>query len=126
MRAYHDEEWGIPQHDSRMLWEMLMLEGFQAGLAWIIILRKRDAFRKAFAKFDPAKVARFGAKGIARLMDDAGIVRARAKIEATIRGAQIYGEMAAAGEDFNDYCWSFTDGQIITNNGKQRFVTTPL
>jgi DNA-3-methyladenine glycosylase I len=126
MRAYHDEEWGIPQHDSRMLWEMLMLEGFQAGLAWIIILRKRDAFRKAFGKFDPNKVARFGAKDITRLMGDAGIVRARAKIEATIRGAQIYGEMAAAGESFNDYCWSFTDGKVITNNGKQRFVTTPL
>jgi DNA-3-methyladenine glycosylase I len=126
MRAYHDEEWGVPQHDSRMLWEMLMLEGFQAGLAWIIILRKRDAFRKAFAKFDPAKVAKFGAKDITRLMDDAGIVRARAKIEATIRGAQIYGEMAARGEDFNEYCWSFTNGKVIKNDGKARFVTTPL
>lgn len=79
MRAYHDEEWGVPQRDSRMLWEMLMLEGFQAGLAWIIILRKRDAFRKAFAKFDPEKVARFGKRDITRLMGDAGIVRARAK-----------------------------------------------
>src|SRR5471030_716480 len=107
MRVYHDEEWGVPQHDSRMLWEMLMLEGFQAGLAWIIILRKRDAFRKAFAKFDPKKVARFGAKDITHLMGDTGIVRARAKIEATIRGAQIYGEMAERGESFSDYCWSF-------------------
>src|SRR5579864_3249082 len=88
MRAYHDEEWGVPQHDSRMLWEMLMLEGFQAGLAWIIILRKRDAFRKAFAKFDPKKVAAFGKRDITRLMGDADIVRARAKIDATIHGAQ--------------------------------------
>src|SRR5450759_5145161 len=90
MRAYHDEEWGVPQRDSRMLWEMLMLEGFQAGLAWIIVLRKRSAFRKAFAGFNPGKVARFGKRDIGRLMADPGIIRARAKIEATIQGAQIY------------------------------------
>src|SRR5258708_16479700 len=90
LRAYHDAEWGAPQHDSRGLWEMLMLEGFQAGLAWIIVLRKREAFRKAFAGFEPKKVARFGDAQIARLMGDPGIIRARAKIEATIRGAQIY------------------------------------
>jgi DNA-3-methyladenine glycosylase I len=126
MRAYHDEEWGVPQHDSRMLWEMLMLEGFQAGLAWIIILRKRDAFRKAFAKFDPEKVARFGKRDIARLMGDAGIVRARAKIEATIRGAQLYCEMAGAGESFDDFCWSFTKGKVIKSDGRSRIVTTPL
>ena len=83
--AYHDEEWGVPLHDSRALWEMLMLEGFQAGLAWIVILRKREAFRKAFRGFDPAKVARFTAKDIERLLADPGIVRSRAKIEATIR-----------------------------------------
>ncbi len=126
MRAYHDEEWGVPQHDSRMLWEMLMLEGFQAGLAWIIILRKRDAFRKAFAKFDPEKVARFGKRDIARLMGDAGIVRARAKIEATIRGAQLYCEMADAGERFDDFCWSFTNGKVIKNDGRHLLATTPL
>src|SRR5277367_5007248 len=94
MRAYHDIEWGVPQHDSRMLWEMLMLEGFQAGLAWITVLRKREAFRKAFANFNPAKVARFGKADIARLMNNAGIIRGRAKIVATIRGAQIYCDMA--------------------------------
>ena len=126
MRAYHDEEWGVPQRDSRMLWEMLMLEGFQAGLAWIIVLRKRDAFRKAFAKFDPHKVAKFGKRDIARLMGDAGIVRARAKIEATIRGAQIYCEMEDAGQSFSEFCWSFTKGKVIKNDGKSRFVTTPL
>jgi DNA-3-methyladenine glycosylase I len=126
MRAYHDEEWGVPQRDSRMLWEMLMLEGFQAGLAWIIILRKREAFRKAFAKFDPKKVARFGRADITRLMGDAGIVRARAKIEATIRGAQIYCEMMEAGESFSDFCWSFTNGKVIKNDGRDRIVTTPL
>src|ERR1700759_5368625 len=85
MRAYHDEEWGVPERDSRMLWETLMLEGFQAGLSWIIVLRKREAFRQAFAGFDPRKVARFGDKDMERLLADPGIVRARAKIDATIR-----------------------------------------
>ena len=96
MRAYHDEEWGVPVRDSRLLWEMLMLEGFQAGLAWIIVLRKRTAFRKAFAGFDPKKVARFGTRDVTRLMADEGIIRARAKIDATIRGAQtLFGDDGA-------------------------------
>jgi DNA-3-methyladenine glycosylase I len=126
MRAYHDEEWGVPQRDARMLWEMLMLEGFQAGLAWIIILRKREAFRKAFAGFDPKKVARFGKTDVKRLMGDAGIVRARAKIDATIRGAQIFGEMEGAGESFSDFCWSFTDGKVLKGNGRIVAASTPL
>jgi DNA-3-methyladenine glycosylase I len=126
MQAYHDKEWGVPQHDARMLWEMLMLEGFQAGLAWIIILRKRDAFRKAFAGFDPKKVARFGKKDVKRLMGDAGIVRARAKIDATIRGAQIFCEMEAAGESFSDFCWAFTDGKVLKGNGRTVPALTPL
>jgi len=126
MRTYHDAEWGVPQRDPRMLWEMLMLEGFQAGLAWIIILRKREAFRAAFADFDPAKVAAFGAADIDRLMADPGIVRARAKIEATIRGAQIYLDMAARGEDFADFCWSFTGGAPIVGDGGAFVATTPL
>jgi DNA-3-methyladenine glycosylase I len=126
LRAYHDEEWGIPQHDSRMLWEMLMLEGFQAGLAWITVLRKRDAFRRAFAAFDPAKVARFGAKDVARLMNDAGIIRARAKIDATILGAQIYCEMAERDERFDDFCWSFTDGKVLRGDGRIAIATSPL
>jgi DNA-3-methyladenine glycosylase I len=126
MRAYHDEEWGVPQHDARMLWEMLMLEGFQAGLAWITVLRKRDAFRAAFANFDPAKVARFGSADVNRLMADAGIIRARAKIDATIRGAQIFCEMRDAGEAFDDYCWSFTGGAVVKNDGRTRTVTSPL
>jgi DNA-3-methyladenine glycosylase I len=126
MRAYHDEEWGVPQRDSRMLWEMLMLEGFQAGLAWSIILKKRPAFQKGFAKFDPKKVARFGKADVNRLMGDAGIVRGRAKIEATIRGAQIYCEMKDAGESFSDFCWSFTKGKVIKGDGRSRIVTTPL
>lgn len=118
MQHYHDTEWGVPLHDSRMLWETLMLEGFQAGLSWEIILRKRAAFREAFAGFDPQAVAAFGAQDIDRLMGDAGIVRARAKIEATIRGAQIYLAMQARGEDFAAYCWSFTDGKSLPGTGQ--------
>ena len=126
MRAYHDEEWGVPQRDSRVLWEMLMLEGFQAGLAWITVLKKRDAFRKAFAGFNPKKVARFGKADVKRLMGDAGIIRARAKIDATIRGAQIYCEMEKLGESFNDFCWSFTNGKVLKGDGRSRIVTSPL
>ena len=94
MEAYHDAEWGVPVRDPRMLWEMLMLEGFQAGLAWITVLRKREGFRKAFAGFDPEKVARFGARDVSRLLADDGIIRSRAKIDATIRGAQPFGDKA--------------------------------
>ena len=126
MRAYHDEEWGVPERDPRRLWEMLMLEGFQAGLAWIIVLRKREAFRKAFAGFDPKKVARFGKTDIKRLMADAGIVRARAKIDATILGAQIFSEMEERGESFADFCWSFTDGKTLKGNGRTFIASSPL
>jgi len=126
MVAYHDEEWGVPQHDSRALWEMLALEGFQAGLSWITVLRKREAFRKAFAQFDPAKVARFREKDIQRLLDNPGIIRSRAKIEAAIGGARIYCDMAERGEDFTDYCWSFTNGKVLKGNGRIVPASTPL
>src|SRR5206468_4876746 len=99
MIAYHDEEWGVPERDSRALWEALMLDGFQAGLSWLTILRKRDAFRKAFRNFDPKKVARMGEGDIARLLQNEAIIRSRAKIEATISGARICLSMAEAGED---------------------------
>lgn len=115
--AYHDEEWGVPVYDSRELWEMLMLEGFQAGLAWIVILRKRDAFRKAFKNFDPRKIARFDEEDIAHLLQDPGIVRSRAKIEATIRGARIYLAMETAGEDFSAFVWDIVGGKPIQNKG---------
>lgn len=126
MMAYHDEEWGVPQHDSRMLWEMLMLEGFQAGLSWITVLKKRDAFRKAFAGFDPRKVARFGARDVTRLMADAGIIRARAKIDASIRGAQLFCEMEDSGESFDQFSWSFTEGKVVQGNGRTVPATSPL
>jgi DNA-3-methyladenine glycosylase I len=115
LRSYHDEEWGVPQHDSRMLWEMLMLEGFQAGLSWLIILRKREAFREAFANFDPEAVAKFTEADIARLLDNAGIIRSRAKIVATIAGARIYLGMRDAGEDFSKYVWKMAGGKPIKN-----------
>ncbi len=126
MCAYHDDEWGVPQRDSRMLWEMLMLEGFQAGLAWITVLRKRDAFREAFAGFAPARVARFGERDIERLLANPGIIRARAKIEATITGARIYREMTDRGENFSDFCWSFTDGKVLKGDGRTVLASTPL
>jgi DNA-3-methyladenine glycosylase I len=121
LRDYHDSEWGVPQRDPRMLWEMLMLEGFQAGLAWITVLRKRAGFRKAFRGFVPAKVARFGERDIERLLANPGIIRSRAKIEATIRGAQLYSQM-----DFGEFCWSFTEGRTLVGDGKRVLAMTPL
>jgi DNA-3-methyladenine glycosylase I len=123
--AYHDHEWGVPQFDSRALWEMLMLEGFQAGLSWITILRKRDAFRKAFKDFDPSKVARFSEADIERLLQDPGIVRSRAKIEATIAGARIYLEMQASSENLSEFAWNFVGGKPIQSKGPVP-VSTPL
>ncbi|MGA2047737.1 MAG: DNA-3-methyladenine glycosylase I [Terracidiphilus sp.] len=125
MQAYHDEEWGVPEYDSRALWEKLMLDGFQAGLSWSIILRKREAFRKAFKGFDPHQVARFTAKDVSRLLEDPGIVRSRAKIEATISGARIYLSMQNDGEDFAATIWKLAGGKPIKNNGPIP-ATTPL
>lgn len=117
MQAYHDAEWGVPEHDARALWEKLVLDGFQAGLAWITILRKRETMRAAFAGFDPAAVARFGDADVARLLADPGIIRSRAKIDAAIASARLYCDMADRGEDFAAYCWSFTDGAVIRGDG---------
>jgi len=117
MRQYHDQEWGVPEFDSRALWELLMLEGFQAGLAWIIVLRKREAFQAGFSGFDPAKVARFGATDIERLMGEPKIIRARAKIEATIKGAQIFLEMEEAGPNLAKLAWEIVGGKPIQNTG---------
>ena len=113
--AYHDEEWGVPERDDRALFEKLVLDGFQAGLAWITILRKREAFRAAFADFDPEIVAGYGETDRARLMADAGIVRSNAKIDAAISSAKIYLAMRDAGEDFSEFCWSFTGGKPLQN-----------
>jgi len=126
MRKYHDEEWGVPERDARALWEKLMLDGFQAGLAWITVLRKRDAFRKAFAGFEPSRVARFGERDVLRLLDNPGIIRSRAKIEATLSGARIYCEMADRGEDFSTFCWSFTNGKTRKGDGRTFPARTDL
>lgn len=126
MRAYHDEEWGVPERDSRALWEKLMLDGFQAGLAWITILRKRDAFRDLFKGFDPEVVARFGEDDIQRLLGDARIIRSRAKIEATIGNARAYLAMRDAGEDFADFAWGMAGGVPIRGDGVHVPAKTPL
>jgi len=126
MRAYHDAEWGVPTHDSRALWETLMLEGFQAGLSWQIILRKRETFREAFLDFDPREIAKFGEPEIARLLENPGIIRSRAKIEATIQGARIYLAMQTAGEDFSKYVWKMAGGKPIRNETGTVPASTPL
>jgi DNA-3-methyladenine glycosylase I len=125
LREYHDREWGVPVRDSRALWEMLIVEGFQAGLSWITILRKRDAFRVAFRRFDPRAVARLGAADVARLMKNPGIVRSRAKIEAAIHNARVYLEMEAQGDDLSTLVWSMAGGAPIRNTGKMP-AQTPL
>ncbi len=126
MQAYHDEEWGVPEYDSRALWEKLMLDGFQAGLSWITILRKRDAFREAFGGFDPKIVAGFTAADVNRLLENPGIVRSRAKIEATIGGAHAYLAMQAAGEDFSKFAWDMAGGVPIQNKTGKVPAKTPL
>jgi DNA-3-methyladenine glycosylase I len=117
MRAYHDEEWGVEERDSRALWEKLVLDGFQAGLSWAVILRKREAFRAAFAGFDPEVVAGFGEADVERLLGDAGIVRSRAKIEGAIGNARAYLAMRDAGEDFSEFVWGMAGGRVIRGTG---------
>src|ERR1700704_3731681 len=113
--AYHDEEWGVPEYDDRALFEKLILDGFQAGLSWITILRKRDNFRRAFDGFEPAKIARYTPKKVEKLMQDAGIVRNRLKIEGTILSARAYLEAMEKGPGFSQLLWSFLDGKPKVN-----------
>jgi DNA-3-methyladenine glycosylase I len=126
---YHDKEWGVPVYDSRELWETLILEGFQAGLSWITVLRKRENFRKAFAAFNPEKIARYGARDVARLLADPGIIRSKTKILATIGNAQAYLAMRDQGGDFSDWVWDFAKGVPLQGNRKQGSdipASTPL
>ena len=116
--AYHDTEWGVPDYDDRALFEKLILDGFQAGLSWITILRKRDNFRKAFDDFEPAKIVRYSDKKIAALMNDAGIVRNRAKIEGTVNSAKAYLKIMEEGPGFSAFLWDFMDGKPKINNFK--------
>lgn len=111
---YHDHEWGVPQYDPRMLWEMLVLEGFQAGLSWITILRRRESFREVFEGFDPERVANWGESQINLALQNPGIIRHRGKIEATVNGARRYLEIEAS-EGFSPFLWGFVGGQPIQN-----------
>jgi DNA-3-methyladenine glycosylase I len=114
-RAYHDEEWGVPLHDDHRLFELLCLEGAQAGLAWITILRKRDGYRRAFEGWDPARIAGYGPDDQARLLNDSGIVRNRAKVRATIANAQAYLRLTDAAGSFAGHLWSFVGSAPIQN-----------
>ena len=113
--AYHDEEWGVPEYDDRALYEKLILDGFQAGLSWITILRKRDNFRRAFDGFAPEKIARYTPKKVERLMQDAGIVRNRMKIEGTVRSARAYLDIMEKGPGFSRLLWDFMGGKPKVN-----------
>ena len=123
-RAYHDEEWGVPERDPRALWEKLQLDGMQAGLSWITILRKRDSIREEFDGFDPEKLARWTPKRAEKALQNPGIIRSPKKIEAVIVNAQVYLGMMEAGEDFSDYCWGFVGGKPIVNKW-QNFREAP-
>ena len=127
--AYHDTEWGVPEYDDRALFEKLILDGFQAGLSWITILRKRDKFRKAFDDFQPAKIAGYSEKKVHTLMNDAGIVRNRSKIEGAILSAKGYLKIMEDGPGFSTFLWDFVDGRPIVNNFKTHAnvpASTPL
>jgi DNA-3-methyladenine glycosylase I len=113
--AYHDEEWGVPVHDDRTLFEFLVLEGAQAGLSWITILRKRDAYRRAFDGFDPATVARYDKRKVRSLLADAGIVRNRAKIESAVKNARAFLDVQAEFGSFDAYQWRFVEGRPLQN-----------
>ncbi|MEP0069855.1 DNA-3-methyladenine glycosylase I [Pyruvatibacter sp.] len=128
--AYHDDEWGVPEYDDRALFEKLILDGFQAGLAWITILRKRDNFRKAFHGFKPEKIARYTDKDVERLLDNEGIIRHRGKIEATIGNAKAYLEIMDKEPDgFAGYLWNYVDGTPLVSkskNWKDMPAATPM
>ena len=117
--AYHDQEWGVPLHDDRGLFEFLVLETFQAGLSWLTILKKRDNFHRAFAGFDPQRVVRFDERDRRRLLADAGIVRNRLKVDAAIANARVFLEVQAAHGSFDRWIWSFTDGRPVVNRWRE-------
>lgn len=122
--AYHDTEWGVPEYDSRALWEKLILDGFQAGLSWITILKKRDNFRKAFEGFDPEVIATWGEVEVARLVQDTGIIRHRGKIEATIKNARAWCEIEGK-DGFDQFLWRYVDGVPLQNSFKTMAEVPP-
>ncbi|MFN4023769.1 MAG: DNA-3-methyladenine glycosylase I [Hyphomonas sp.] len=117
-RHYHDTEWGVPERDPRALWEKLQLDGMQAGLSWITILRKRETIREEFDGFDPERLAGWNDARIGRALKNPGIIRSAKKIEAVIGNARLYLDMMGRGEDFSGYCWSFVGGEPIQNRWK--------
>ena len=123
---YHDEEWGVPKYDDTELFELLVLESFQAGLAWITVLKKREAFRVAFDNFDVQKVSKYDEKKIAELLSNEGIIRSKGKIVAAINNAKIYIEIQKEYGSFSNYIWSFTNNRIIKRSGSIMPVSTPL
>ncbi len=129
MLAYHDEEWGVPVHDDQRIFEFLVLESAQAGLSWSTVLKKRDNYRRAFAGFDPKKVARFDRRKIDRLLSDPGIIRNRRKVESTVSNARVFLEVQSEFGSFDSYIWSFVDGKPVRNRWKslsQIPVTSPI
>ena len=118
--AYHDTEWGVPERDDRALFEKLLLDGFQAGLSWITILRKRDNFRHAFDSFDPEKIARYDKRKTAALMKDAGIIRNRMKIDGAVQSARVWLDIMEKGPGFSSYLWDFVDGKPL--DGKRKTI----
>jgi DNA-3-methyladenine glycosylase I len=122
--AYHDKEWGVPVHDDRTLFEFLILEGAQAGLSWEIILRKRENYRVAFDQFDAAKIAKYNDKKVARLLDNAGIIRNRLKIAAAIQNARLFLEVRKEFGTFDAYIWQFVDGKSKKRKRGQAIVAT--
>lgn len=124
--AYHDEEWGIPVYDDHKLYEMFLLETFQAGLSWITILKKRESFRKAFDDFDVGKVASYGEEKIAELMQDKNIIRNRGKICAAVTNASVFLDIQKEYGSFSAYLWNFTGGKIIVNTQRELPASTPL
>ena len=126
---YHDHEWGIPLHDDDQLFELLMLEGFQAGLSWITVLKKRDNFRKAFDNFEALKIVKYDEKKVEKLMQDSGIIRNRLKIQGVVTNARLFLEIQQEFGSFNQYIWQFIEGQVLINqwdNPNQVPVSTPI
>ncbi len=117
---YHDDEWGVPEHDDQKLLEKIILDGAQAGLSWITILRKRDSYRKAFDGFDPEKIARYDQKKLDSLMQDAGIIRNKLKVNAAVTNAKAYLALQEAGKTFDETLWQFTDGKTLQNKWTQK------
>ncbi len=126
LTSYHDEEWGVPVHDERRLFEFLVLEGAQAGLSWDTVLKKRPRYREVFDDFDPSKVARYDARKVAALLADPGIIRNRLKIDAAVAGARAFLKVQAEFGSFDAYLWRFVDGEPVRTSGEQRITRTEV